>query len=136
MRKIFILLLVITSFIYSQSNNQFSDYPITSVSIKDVILNDNFWLPKIQLIQDTTIRYAFDKCEKEGRMQNFLVAGGKLKGSYKGKMPFDDTDLYKIIEGASYSLISKPNPELDRYLDSIIAIINERPNVSGTKNQW
>ena len=40
-------------------------------------------------------------------MENFLIAGGK-EGKTRGKMPFDDTDLYKIIEGASYSLISSP----------------------------
>ena len=88
-----------------------------------MVLTDNFWLPKIQLIQDSTIRYAFDKCAEEGRMENFLIAGGVKKGKTRGKMPFDDTDLYKIIEGASYSLISKPNPTLDAYLDSVINII-------------
>ena len=113
-----------------------SDYPISVVSIKNVILDDNFWLPKIKTIQDVTIRYAFDKCDKEGRMQNFLVAGGKKEGSYKGKMPFDDTDLYKIIEGASYSLISKPNPELDAYIDSIIAIIIVGQEPDGYLTTW
>src|SRR3989304_10545246 len=113
-----------------------SDYPISVVSIKNVILDDNFWLPKIKTIQDVTIRYAFDKCDKEGRMQNFLVAGGKKKGPYKGKMPFDDTDLYKIIEGASYSLISRPNPELDAYLDSIIAITMIGQESDGYITTW
>ena len=43
--------------------------------------------------------------------------------SRKGKMPFDVIDFYKIIEGASYSLISNPNPVLETYIDSIISII-------------
>ena len=63
---------------------------------------DSFWLPKIKLIQDTTIKHAFEKCAEEGRMENFLIAGKKMKGKTRGKMPFDDTDLYKTIEGASY----------------------------------
>lgn len=122
--------------LYSQNNGNYSDYPISGLSIKDVILNDGFWLPKIKVIQDTTIHYAFDKCDKEGRMENFLVAGGKKEGSYKGKMPFDDTDLYKIIEGASYTLVSKPNPYLDSYLDSIIAIIKTGQERDGYLTTW
>jgi len=121
---------------YAQESSKYSGYPISAVSIKDVAVNDNFWLPKIKVIQDTTIRYAFDKCDKEGRMENFLVAGGKKRGSYKGKMPFDDTDLYKIIEGASYSLISKPNPDLEAYIDSVIAIIGAGQEPDGYITTW
>ncbi len=114
----------------------YHDYPIAAVDIKDVILNDKFWLPKIRIIQDTTIQYAFDKCTKEGRMDNFLLAGGKKKGSVRGKMPFDDTDLYKIIEGASYSLVSSPNPALDAYLDSMIALIQTGQEPDGYLTTW
>jgi uncharacterized protein len=114
----------------------YTDYPISAVDIKNVVLTDDFWLPKIKVIQDSTIQYAFDKCEKEGRMDNFLIAGGKKKGKTLGKMPFDDTDLYKIIEGASYSLISKHNPALDAYLDSIISIIKIGQEPDGYLTTW
>ncbi len=89
------------------------DYPISMVDIKKVKLTDNFWLPKIKIVQNTAIAYGFEKCQKEGRLENFLIAGGKKQGKVRGKMPFDDTDIYKIIEGASYSLISAPNKELE-----------------------
>ena len=56
-------------------------------------------------------------------MDNFLIAGGKMKGKVKGFMPFDDSDLYKIIEGASNSLISSPNEKLERLIDELIGII-------------
>lgn len=136
MRQILFFLFALTPLEYAQEILEFADYPISAVSIKDVMIHDDFWLPKIMLIQDTTIRYAFEKCDKEGRMRNFLVAGGMEKGSYTGKMPFDDTDPYKIIEGASYSLISKPNPELDAYLDSIIAIIKIGQEPDGYITTW
>jgi DUF1680 family protein len=136
MKRMIFFLLGLTCLDYAQERPKYSDYPISPVSIKDVSIDDNFWLPKIKVVQDTTIRYAFDKCDKEGRMENFLVAGGKEKGSYQGKMPFDDTDLYKIIEGASYSLISKPNPELDAYIDSIIAIIKVGQEPDGYITTW
>ncbi len=112
------------------------DYPISAVDVKNVVLNDEFWLPKIQTIQDTTIRYAFEKCDQEGRMENFLIAGGVKQGKTRGKMPFDDTDLYKIIEGASYSLISKPNRAMDTYLDSIINIIRIGQEKDGYLTTW
>ena len=70
-----------------------------------------------------TIPFGFEKSEEEGRLRNFEVAGGLREGSYEGKMPFDDTDVYKLIEGASYSLQSHPDPELGRFLDGIIAKI-------------
>lgn len=136
MKRIILLLLILVALTCSKESSKYSGYPIFPVSIKNVIINDNFWLPKIKIVQDITIRYAFDKCDKEGRMQNFLVAGGAGEGTYKGKMPFDDTDLYKIIEGASYSLISKPNPELDAYIDSIISIIKIGQEADGYITTW
>ncbi len=119
-----------------QAQPAYYEYPITSVPIKNVELTDNFWLPKIKIIQDTTIQYALDKCKSEGRMESFLIAGGKIKGKVRGKMPFDDTDLYKIIEGASYTLISKPNAALDATLDSLIAIIKIGQEPDGYLTTW
>jgi DUF1680 family protein len=136
MKGYFCLLLTSITMGYSKEFPNYHDYPITASSIKNVTLIDGFWLPKIRMIQDITIRYAFDKCSKEGRMENFLIAGGKRRGKVRGKMPFDDTDLYKIIEGASYSLISKPNPVLDAYLDSIIAIIKIGQEPDGYLTTW
>lgn len=136
MKRILVFLLTLICLACSHDNGKYSDYPISPVNIKNVNLKDHFWLPKIKAVQDTTIHYAFDKCDEEGRMHNFLVAGGKKEGVYKGKMPFDDTDLYKIIEGASYSLISKPNPELDAYIDSIIAIIKVGQEPDGYLTTW
>jgi uncharacterized protein len=136
MKYLFGLMLTVLMFGYAQERSTYHDYPIKSANIKAVILNDNFWLPKIKIIQDTTIQYSFDKCNKEGRMESFLIAGGKKKGKVRGKMPFDDTDLYKIIEGASYSMISNPNPGLDAYLDSIIAIIKIGQESDGYITTW
>jgi DUF1680 family protein len=106
------------------------------VDIKKVELTDNFWLPKIKTIQNATIAYGLDKCVKEGRLDNFLIAGKKKEGKVHGKMPFDDTDIYKIIEGASYSLISSPNKTLEAYLDSIISIIKIGQEPDGYLTTW
>ena len=80
--------------------------------------------------------HAFEKCVEEGRMENFLIAGKAKSGKTRGKMPFDDTDLYKTIEGASYSLISMPDPALEAYLDSIISIIKIGQEPDGYITTW
>lgn len=136
MRKISYLLLLFTVFACTKKQSEYHDYPISAVEIKNVVISDSFWLPKIKVIQDSTIRYAFEKCAAEGRMENFLIAGGVKKGKTLGKMPFDDTDLYKIIEGASYSLISEPNPALDAYMDSVINIIKTGQEPDGYLTTW
>lgn len=99
------------------------DYAIQGVPFNEVHLNDNFWASKIETNRTVTIPASFAKCEEMGRMDNFLIAGGKMPGPVKGEMPFDDTDVYKIIEGASYSMTTTPDPKLDHYVDSIIGII-------------
>ncbi|NMB04842.1 MAG: glycoside hydrolase family 127 protein, partial [Bacteroidales bacterium] len=79
------------------------DYHIQKIDLKSVHLTDSFWLPRIRQIQQITIPVAIERCEKEGRFENFLVAERVMNGGsgvVRGKMPFDDTDLYKIIEGA------------------------------------
>lgn len=116
--------------------SDFGTYPIQSVAVKDVKITDDFWLPVIKRIQEKTIPYAIKKCSDEGRLDNFLIAGGKMKGSVKGAMPFDDTDVYKIIEGASLSLISHPNKKLEKQLDSIIAIIKIGQEKDGYLTTW
>ncbi len=113
-----------------------NDYPISPVNIRQVKLTDAIWLQKIKTVQHTTIQYALDKCRNEGRMDNFLVAGGVMAGETRGAMPFDDTDLYKIIEGASYSLIMAPDEQLAAYLDSLIAIIKTGQEEDGYLTTW
>ncbi|MCB0636120.1 MAG: glycoside hydrolase family 127 protein [Lewinella sp.] len=111
-------------------------YALTPVDIRHVHLEDNFWLPIIRRVQEQTIDYALQKCEEEGRFENFLIAGGQLDGEVRGEMPFDDTDVYKIIEGASNSLISAPNPALEALLDSLIAIIAVGQEDDGYLTTW
>jgi len=98
------------------------DYPITPVPFTAVKITDGFWAPRIETNRTVTIPAIFRKCEETGRIDNFAIAGGLLKGEYKGER-YNDTDVYKTIEGASYSLMVHPDPELERYLDGVIAKI-------------
>ncbi|KAA3622272.1 MAG: glycoside hydrolase family 127 protein [Bacteroidetes bacterium] len=111
-------------------------YQIQAVDIRNVKVTDQFWLPVIKRVQEKTIEYAIEKCAEEGRFDNFLMAGGQMEGTTRGEMPFDDTDVYKIIEGASNSLISAPNEELELLLDSLIAIIAVGQEEDGYLTTW
>ena len=99
------------------------DYPIQPVSFIDVKITDKFWVPRIETNRKVTIPYAFGKCEETGRIDNFAIAGGLMKGEHRGSFPFDDTDPYKILEGAAYSLSVHPDVKLEKYLDELIAKI-------------
>ena len=86
-------------------------------------LNDSFWAPRIETNRAVTIPFGFKKSEEEGRLRDFERAAHARSGGFEGKFPFNDSDVYKLIEGASYSLQSHPDPELDRFLDGIIVKI-------------
>ncbi len=102
---------------------QRKDYPFVPARFTDVHVTDEFWSKRMETNRAVTIPFAFRKCEETGRIDNFAIAGGLKKGEQCGVYPFDDSDPFKIIEGASYSLSSHPDPALERYLDSLIAII-------------
>ena len=99
------------------------DAPIQEVPFTQVHIQDQFWSPRIETNRTVSIPSAFRECEKNGRFDNFAIAAGLKKGEHRGDFPFDDTDPYKVIEGASYSLAVKYDPQLDHYLDSVISII-------------
>jgi len=119
-----------------KDNEKASGYPITPVSFTDITLTDDFYSSRIETNRTVTIPYGFEKCEKEGRIRNFARAGGLLEGEYEGKMPFDDSDVYKIIEGASYSLTVHPDPELEKYIDDIIEKIAAAQEEDGYLCTW
>ncbi|MBN1887840.1 MAG: glycoside hydrolase family 127 protein [Thermoflexales bacterium] len=111
-------------------------YLITPISLVDVTLTDDFWARRIETNRAVTIPFGFKKCEEEGRIRNFEKAGGLLDGEYEGKMPFDDSDVYKIIEGASYSLSTYPDHELECYMDDIIRKIAAAQEEDGYLCTW
>jgi len=107
------------------------DYPITPVDFTYVKLQDGFWKDWVERVHDATIPFAFQKCAETGRIDNFIFAGGIKEGKYKGDYGFNDSDLYKIIEGASYALMIKDDPELASYLDTLVHYISEAQEDDG-----
>lgn len=112
-------------------NEKVPTEPLSEVSFTEVHLTDDFWAPRIEINRTVSIPSAFYQSEINGRFDNFALAGGLIKGEHQGDFPFDDTDPYKIIEGASYSLAVTYDPKLDAYLDSVINLIGAAQEPDG-----
>ncbi|MCP2519299.1 glycoside hydrolase family 127 protein [SCandidatus Aminicenantes bacterium Aminicenantia_JdfR_composite] len=130
-RKIFLLILILLFiFVCGGEGNVNKDYPIKPVPFTRVKISDNFWLPRLETNLKVTIPFAFKKCEQTGRIDNFAKAGGLMKGKFIGRR-YNDSDVFKIMEGASYSLALRPNPELEKYMDNLIAKIKAAQEEDG-----
>ena len=103
---------------------------LEAVSFAAVRIDDSFWRPRIETNRTVTIPANFQKSEETGRISNFARAGGLEEGPHQGRR-YDDSDVFKIIEGASYSLSQTPDPDLDSYLDGLIAKIGAAQEEDG-----
>ncbi len=104
------------------------DYPVQPVPFTAVKLTDAFWAPRIEVNRTATVPVAFDQCERTNRVDLFVRAAQVLRGEEPANRnppgyPFDDSDVYKVIEGAAYTLSVHPDPKLDAYVDGLIAKI-------------
>ena len=112
-------------------------YPISQVPFTSVkVTPGTFWGERIRAAREVTIPLAFSKCETTHRYENFNMAAYTLQhpGHEGLKTPkwdvskfmgfsFDDTDVYKTIEGASYVLQTYPDAKLKQYIDSVLDIV-------------
>jgi uncharacterized protein len=130
MKKVLCISALLLSALYIQGQ-KVNDYLIEGVTFNKVTLKDSFWNPRIEINRTVTIPASFKKCEETGRILNFEIAAGLKQGKFQTSFPFDDTDPYKIIEGASFSLQVHPDPSLDQYLDSLIALIGKAQEPDG-----
>lgn len=113
--------------VLSAAAASYGDYPIQGVPFSHVRLSDAFWLPRIQQNQQTTIPIALGQCYDTGRVLNFQKAAAILEGRNIGwfatDYTFDDTDIYKILEGMSYSYQTLPTQEIRAKMDTLVAIV-------------
>lgn len=100
-----------------------SGYPITPVPFTSVKVTEGFWKQRLNASREVTIPLAFSKCEETGRYENFVKAAHPSETYKVEGFSFDDTDVYKTIEGASYSLQTYPDKKLKKYIDSVLTIV-------------
>lgn len=98
-------------------------YPINPVPFTSVKVTDSFWGQRLKASREVTVPLAFSKCEETGRYENFVNATHPSDTIKVGGFSFDDTDVYKTIEGASYILQTYPDEKLEKYIDSVLVIV-------------
>ena len=121
---------VVTIAGFSIVDAQIAEYPIAPLPMNRVKVTGGFWQQKMETNRTVTIPHIFDQNEKTGRTDNLRKGAGLTPGEYQGRR-FNDTDVYKIIEAASFSLISHPDPALAARLDELIAIIAKAQQPDG-----
>ena len=125
MRKVLVTTLLVAATVGSQAQvkKQSHGYPIDPVPFTSVKVTDSFWGQRLNASREVTIPLAFSKCEETGRYQNFVNAAHPSDTIKVGGLAFDDTDVYKTIEGASYLLQTYPDKKLAKYIDSVLVIV-------------
>lgn len=96
----------------------------SEVGFDKVKLSDDFWLPRLDAQSSVTIPFALQNTEPT--VDSLRRTAAYLKGDKNSRAtphPFWASDLFKIMESASYSLMIRPNPELEKKLDQIIDVI-------------
>lgn len=99
------------------------NYPINPVPFTAVKVTDGFWAQRLKANREVTVPLAFSKCEESGRYDNFVKAAHPDESYKIGGYSFDDTDVYKVIEGASYLLQTYPDEKLEQYIDSVLVLV-------------
>jgi DUF1680 family protein len=110
--------------------NSPAGYPIQAVPLARVQVTGGFWQAKLETNRTVTIPHILQENEQTGRVDNFRKAAGQMPGDYQGRR-FNDTDIYKIIEAASYTLVSHADPALAKQLDDLIALIAKAQQPDG-----
>ena len=96
-----------------------ADYPIKSAEMTKVKVTRGFWFDRLETNRTATLKSNLAKCNETPRIANFTNAANRAWGTFGG-IPFDDSDVYKVMEGVSYMLALKPDAELQKYVEWFI----------------
>ncbi len=107
-----------------------SDYSVQPVPFTAVRVTGGFWSARQEVNRTVTVPYALRQCEESGRLKNFDLAAETRRRRAAGEIdfqntpvtiyPFDDSDVFKVIEGAAYALSMQRDPALEQHLDAWI----------------
>jgi DUF1680 family protein len=109
--------------------------PLSAVPFQEVHLHDAFWGPRVRTTRAATLEANLRQCEVTGRIRNFAVAAGLDRGKHEGAL-FNDSDVYKVLEGAAYSLADRRDPDLERRVDHVIDLIAAAQRPDGYLNTY
>jgi len=108
---------------------------LKAVPFTDVQIRDEFWSPRVETDRTRSLPHNFKWCRQTGRFSNFAKAGKLMQGNFEG-IYFNDSDVYKVLEGAGYSLQAHPDADLDKQTDEVIAWIAAAQQPDGYLNTF
>src|SRR5262245_40995886 len=108
---------------------------IRPVPVDAVTIEDAFWAPRRRQNREATLPSQHRQLWETGRFDNLLRVAGKFDGPFTGRY-FNDTDVYKWLEAASWSLAAEPDPELEKQVDEAIAVVAEAQRPDGYLNSY
>ena len=123
----FFLLLILSGC----SSNPTDEYDFVDTPFTNVRFKDGFWSSRIDSANAVTVPSAFSKCEETGRINNFAIAGGIKEGDFQGQYPFDDSDVFKIMEGVAFLYANTHDEALSSYMDSLIYLFAKAQESDG-----
>lgn len=101
----------------------------SAASLPSVTFSRGFLAERVRLVRDVVIPYQWEAlndriagAERSGTVHNFQVAAGEKPGEFHG-LWFQDSDLAKWLEAASYRLATNPDPAWEAEIDRLIATI-------------
>lgn len=104
---------------YVVDTSKSKDAKLKPISLKSVKLTDNFWSKRIEIMGNITLPLQYEIMEETGRINNFRIASGKIKGDFVGFF-FNDSDVYKWIEAVSFYLAINRDEKLEKLVDDVI----------------
>ena len=119
------VLALLTSAVLSGPLAVASEQPLLKlrpVPFKDVKIEDSFWAPRRETNRVASIPFSLQQLEEAGNLENMRLAARGATNGFRGPV-FMDSDLYKALEAASYSLATHPDPALEKQLDDIISLL-------------
>lgn len=106
-----------------------------AIPFTDVTISDRFWSPRQTTNSEKTIPHELEQCRTTGRISNFAKAAGIESGNFEGIF-FNDSDVHKLVEAASYTLHTHPNPTWEAELDEVIDTIARSQQPDGYLNSY
>ncbi|MFP3300858.1 MAG: glycoside hydrolase family 127 protein [Caldivirga sp.] len=120
-------------FIVDTSNSPYAR--LRPVSISNVKVNDNFWLPRLNTLARVTLPRMYNLLEETGRVDNFRRVSGDFKGGFRGLL-FNDSDVYKWIEATAWLLTYMHSDELAKMLNDVVDAVSKAQLPDGYINTY
>ncbi len=130
------------SFYLDKEGDELMVNKFREVALSQIKIDDKFWSERQRLITDIVIPFQerilndeVEGVEKSHAIANFRIAAGMEEGEFYG-MVFQDSDVAKWLEGVAYSLVLKPDEELEKRADEIIRVIEKAQQPDGYLNTY